>query len=119
MVCSRIVPKQKKVWFGHVRTDVAGYLHVFRKSLERRCLSRQSEKMTSIFDPSVICDNQEGWGPTAAASVITTGPFMPFSKGERQLGRIAEFGSSVHKYGRQQYNRGMHWWSLVDDRAAD
>ena len=64
--------------------------------------------MEVIFDPSVVCDNQTGWGPTAAASVITTAPFMPFSKGDRSLGRIAEFGSSVHKYVRQQYNRGTY-----------
>ena len=69
--------------------------------------------MEVIFDPSVVCDNQTGWGPTAEACLVTTQPFLPYNKGDRSLGRIAEFGSSVHKYGRQQYNRGTYSWQLA------
>jgi hypothetical protein len=58
-------------------------------------------------------DNAEGWGPLATKpDIITSAPFLPYSKGER-LGRIAEFGySGMNKYGRQggHYNRGM--WAL-------
>lgn len=60
---------------------------------------------SSVFDASLIQDNATGWGPTGDDSVITTAPFMPFDKGSRLIGRIAEFGADK-RYGRQQYNRG-------------
>jgi len=64
---------------------------------------------SSVFDASLIHDNATGWGPTGGDNPITDAPFMPFDKGSRLIGRIAEFGTDK-RFGRQSYNRGACSW---------